>query len=140
MADILARLSVHTLSDPSPTFAPLLQPLLTASSIPNTLLVLLLDWSEPWNWIRQLRSWIHLLHVVLPALDDDARSMMQELMQEWEQRRRGGAASDPNHNTTIGSENHITVPLGPGEWDEALGLPLAVVCHNVGHLTMLPAC
>ena len=54
---------------------------------------------------------------------------MQEIMQEWEQRRRGGS-----HDASGGGMNNeanVNVPLGSGEWDEALGLPLCVVCHNV---------
>lgn len=38
-----------------------------------------------------------------------------------------------NNNTgnSTSSEGHVTIPLNQGEWDEALGLPISVVCHNV---------
>ena len=63
------------------------------------------------------------------SLDDDAKEVMEEIMQEWQQRRRGGGAYDNSGGSN--SETNITIPLGPGEWDEALGVPLCVVCHNV---------
>lgn len=55
---------------------------------------------------------------------------MTEVMGDWKQRRRGGLSYDgggggPN------KESHVTIPLGQGEWDEELGIPLCVVCHSV---------
>lgn len=108
---------------------PLLKPLLKPHTIPETLLLILLDWTEPWNWARQLRDWIRLLRKVMVPLDDDAKEAMEEVMQEWQQRRRGGGAYDNTGSSS--SETNITIPLGPGEWDEVLGVPLCVVCHNV---------
>ncbi|MCJ1247559.1 hypothetical protein MMC30_004773 [Trapelia coarctata] len=128
--DTLARLSIYTLPEPSTSFAPLLKPLLTSHTIPDTLLLILLDWSEPWNWVRQISEWIQLLQQVLSSLDEDAKSTMQEIMQEWQQRRRGVAAYDSGTGANSGNDSNVTIPLGPGEWDEALGVPLCVVCHN----------
>ena len=79
--------------------------------------------------MRQIRDWIRLLHETLSTLDDQAKTAMQESMQAWEQRRRGG--THDAGATSQGADNSVNVPLGPGEWDEALGLPLCVVCHNV---------
>ena len=61
-------------------------------------------------------------------LDTEAQDSMATVMKEWQQRRRGGtsyATSD-----SVGDSN-INIPLGQGEWDEPLGLPLCVVCHGV---------
>jgi dynein light intermediate chain 1, cytosolic len=127
--DILARLSIYTLSDPSLAFAPLLAPRLDAKTIPETLLIILLDWGEPWKWVRQIRDWIWLLREVLSSLDDASKQVMQDTMRDWEQRRRG--TQEPGALSGTGGENRVAIPLGPGEWDEALGLPLCVVCHNV---------
>jgi len=136
MSDTLARLSIYTLPEPSPSFAPLLQPLLTSRTIPDTLLLILLDWSEPWNWVRQIHEWIQLLREVLSSLDEDTKSTMEEIMQEWQQRRRGVAAYDSGTGASSGSDLNVIIPLGPGEWDEALGLPLCAVCHNVSYPRM----
>ncbi|MCJ1379207.1 hypothetical protein MMC17_002307 [Xylographa soralifera] len=121
--DTLARLSFYTLPEALQVYVPLLLPLLTAQTIPNTLLVILLDWSEPWNWVRLMKDWVQFLREVLTSLDDDAKDSMEETMREWQQGRKGGGVTTSNETST-------TIPLGPGEWDEALGIPLSVVCYN----------
>ncbi|KAL1866508.1 hypothetical protein Daus18300_006743 [Diaporthe australafricana] len=128
--DILARISTYLLTSPSPSFASLIKPLLTPQSIPNTLLVVLLDWSEPWSWVRQLREWMLLLRTVLLALPDESKIAMEEGMSLWKERGRGGSLNLDGTTATAASEGDVSLPLGPGEWEEALGLPLCVVCQN----------
>jgi dynein light intermediate chain 1 len=128
--DILARLSLYLLADPSPSFTPLLQPLLTPETIPNTLIVILLDWSEPWFWLRQLRDWIRLLRTLLVSLSVESKEKMEEVMLSWRDRGRGGNNLDGTP-TASGTDGDVSLPLGPGEWEEGLGLPLCVVCQNV---------
>ena len=110
-------------------FAPILKPLLTSYTIPETLLLILLDWAEPWNWIRQIQNWVRLLRGVVGSLDDDAKEITEQIMQEWQEKKRGGGSGDGGG--TASSETSVVIPLGSGEWDEPLGLPLCVVCHNV---------
>ena len=100
-------------------------------SIPNTLIVILLDWSEPWFWLRQLRDWVLLLRTLLVSLDDDCKEKMEEVMLGWRDRGRGGNNLD-GVGTGNMTDGDVSLPLGPGEWEEALGLPLCVVCQNVG--------
>lgn len=128
--DILARLSIYLLSEPSQSFAPLLKPLFTPQSIPESLLVLLLDWNEPWLWIRQIRDWVVLLRRITSSLDDTSKETMGLVMKEWQQRKRGISTYNIGGSGTEG-ESNVTLPLSQGEWDEPLGLPLCVVCHNV---------
>ena len=128
--DILARLSIYFLSESSPVFNPLLRPLFTPQSIPETLLVILLDWSEPWCWVRQIRDWVTMLRLITASLGDAPMESMEQTMKEWQQRKRGIPTSDIGGSTT-GNEGRVTLPLSQGEWDEPLGLPLCVVCHRV---------
>ena len=37
------------------------------------LIVILLDWSQPWLWLRQLRSWIRVLRSLVSSLDDESK-------------------------------------------------------------------
>ncbi|KAI9729839.1 MAG: hypothetical protein M1834_006588 [Cirrosporium novae-zelandiae] len=134
--DTLARLSLYLLSEPSPAFAPLLRPLLRPKTLPDTLAVILLDWAEPWAWVRQLRSWISLLLSVTSSLDDETKEAMEEAMSEWRDRRRGGNALDGGGGTTT-ADPAVTIPLGPGEWDEELGIPLCVVCQYAEKIEVL---
>jgi dynein light intermediate chain 1 len=130
MVDILARLSLYLLSDPSVSFTPLLRPLLTTQTIPNTLIVILLDWSQPWLWLRQLKDWVILLRNMLSSLDERCKEKLEEVMISWRDRGRGTTNLD-SVGSTVTADGVITLPLGPGELDEALGLPLCVVCQNV---------
>ena len=54
---------------------------------------------------------------------------MEEVMNGWTHRGKGGNALDGGGVTT--TESDVELPLGPGEWEEGLGLPLCVVCQNV---------
>lgn len=126
--DTLARLSLYLLNTPTPSFTPLLKPYLTPRTLPNMLIVILLDWSHPWLWLRQLREWIRVLRSLVSSLDDESKDVMEENINNWRDRGRGvGGSSD---NTGNGSSETVTIPLGPGEWDEPLGIPLCVVCQN----------
>jgi dynein light intermediate chain 1 len=62
---------------------------------------------------------------------------MKEVMISWRDRGRGGNSLDGGgiSNSTDGD---VGLPLGPGEWEEALGLPLCVVCQNVGPALQKP--
>ena len=120
--DVLARLNVYMLSSPSAAFAPLLQPLLSSKTVKDTMITILLDWSEPSRWARQLRQWIRLLRSVILTLDDEVKIAMEETMTAWREKRVGT-------DTLSGAEQKgQSVSLGSGEWDEGLGIPLSVVC------------
>ncbi len=136
--DTLARISLYTLTNPSPAFASLLHPLLNPRSIPNTLIVVLLDWSQPWKWMRQLREWILLLRTVLVSLSDASKETMEEVMLAWRDRGRGGGTSLDGSTAVPVGDSEVDIPVGPGEWEDALGLPLCVVCQNVGPAHLIP--
>ena len=130
----MARVSLYLLSQPSTEFASLVSPLLTPESVPHTALVILLDWSQPHLWLRQIWKWIQVLEEVMGRVSADARNEMEELMSSWKERGRGGATVNldgtPFATATSGDGDGL-LPLGPGEWAEPLGLPLCVVCQHV---------
>ncbi|KAI0195713.1 dynein light intermediate chain-domain-containing protein [Xylaria flabelliformis] len=128
--DILARISLHLLTSPAPSFASLIKPLLTPQSIPNTLIVILLDWSQPWSWMRQLREWLLLLRSVLLSLSPECKEAMEEVISSWRERGRTGGSVNLDGTGAVATEGDVALPLGPGEWEDALGLPLCVVCQN----------
>ncbi|KAL2822186.1 dynein light intermediate chain-domain-containing protein [Aspergillus cavernicola] len=134
--DTLARVSAYLLSEPSLSFAPLLKPLLTPQSIPETLVVILLEWSDPWTWARRLREWVRLLRHVLISLDDETKIVMEANMTEWRNHKRGMDVTSAGSQVPS-SGRPVTLPLGPGEWDEGLGIPLCVVCQGADKMDKL---
>lgn len=139
LIDTLARLSIYMLSNPSPALAPLLTRLFTTKTVPETLITILLDWSDPWKWPHQLRQWIRLLRSVLITLEDDVKVTMEENMTEWKEKRKGVDAPTGNFGPQA-TKDGVPAPavtLGPGEWDEGLGMPLCVVCQNAERIERL---
>ena len=130
--DTLARLSLYLLADPSPSFTPLIRPYLNPRTLPHMLVVILLDWNHPWLWIRQLRDWVRVLRSLILSLDDASKEVLEENITALQDKGRtvGGAEA----NSTL---ENLKVPMGPGEWDEPLGIPLCIVCQNADKIEAL---
>lgn len=57
-------------------------------------------------------------------------------MLSWRDRGRGGNSLDGVVASST-SEGDVSLPLGPGEWQEPLGLPVCIVCQNVRSLLLV---
>lgn len=68
---------------------------------------------------------------MLVSLDDETKFVMEETMTEWRDRKRGIDPSSAAAGGISTSSGPVTIPLGPGEWDEGLGIPMCVVCQGV---------
>jgi len=128
--DTLARLSLYLLAAPSPAFTPLIKPYLHPRTLPHMLIVILLDWNHPWLWIRQLRDWIRVLRSLVLSLDDASKVVLEENIQMLQDKGR----SLLSEGSAI---EGVKIPMGPGEWDEPLGLPLCIVCQNADKIESL---
>jgi dynein light intermediate chain 1, cytosolic len=121
------------MSNASAALAPLLSPLFSVQTVPNTLVTILLDWGDVFGWAAQLRQWIRLLRKVVLGLDVEVRDVMAEVMADWSAGRGGTLSKSGGAGGPAASENKNTSgspQLGPGEWEDALGVPLSVVCVN----------
>lgn len=96
------------------------------------LVVILLDWNHPWLWIRQLRDWIRVLRSLILSLDDASKEVLEENISALQDKGRGGGATE-----TSSAAEAVKMPLGPGEWDVPLGIPLCVVCQNADKIEAL---
>jgi dynein light intermediate chain 1 len=74
---------------------------------------------------------------VLADVDDETKIALEETMTEWRDRKRGVDASAA---AAASSGGPVTIPLGPGEWDEGLGIPMCVVCQEVGGPAQFGSC
>lgn len=125
--DTLARLSLYLLANPSPSFTPLIKPYLNPRTLPHMLVVILLDWNHPWLWIRQLRDWIRVLRSLILSLDMASKEVLEENISTLQDKGRSVGGTEASGNSAL---DNVKVLLGPGEWDEPLGIPLCVVCQN----------
>ncbi|RYP87816.1 hypothetical protein DL769_000408 [Monosporascus sp. CRB-8-3] len=105
--DILARVSLYLLSSPSPSFTSL------------------------------LREWLLLLRSVLMSLSLECKDTMEETMISWRERGRTGGSVNLDGTSSVATEGSVAAPPGPGEWEDALGLPLCVVCQNTEKIDYL---
>lgn len=131
--DTLARVSLYLLTTPSHKFTSLVKPLLNKKTIPNSLIVILLDWSQPWNWMRQLREWILFIKAVtrsVSAGSNECKMALEDVMMEWGNRGRTGGSINLDGTGAVGVDSEPSLPPGNGEWEDGLGLPLCVVCQN----------
>lgn len=59
-ADTLARLSVYTVPSSAPAYTALLPHFLPPrTSLPHTVVIIVLDWTKPWTFIDQLYTWLN---------------------------------------------------------------------------------
>jgi hypothetical protein len=59
LLDTLARLSVYTVPSSAPSYTALLPHFLPPrSSLLQTLIIIVLDWSRPWTFIEELQIWL----------------------------------------------------------------------------------
>ncbi|PSK42530.1 hypothetical protein B9Z65_4444 [Elsinoe australis] len=130
--DVLARLNVYTLPDASGAYAPLVKRLLTAETIPHTSVAVLLDWSRPWDFAAEVRAWVLLLKKALQGLGREEEDALDGNREAWMGRREEGQRSEIVD--TVGGGK---MPLGQGEFDEALGLQVNFVVGEVGEMERL---
>jgi dynein light intermediate chain 1 len=81
-----------------------------------------------------------MLHNLLKTLPPEAITALEENIEEWRDRKRNDFREP---STTTGEPNSayndadVALPLGPGEWDLPLGVPLCVVCQNSNQIEVL---
>ena len=58
-SDIVARLSVYSVPSSAPAHMALVPHFLPPrTSLPHTLVIIVLDWTKPWSFLEQLQTWL----------------------------------------------------------------------------------
>ncbi|PCH40824.1 hypothetical protein WOLCODRAFT_137024 [Wolfiporia cocos MD-104 SS10] len=129
--DTLARLSVYTVPSSAPTYTSLLPHFAPPrTSLPHTVVIIVLDWTRPWTFVEELETW--LIWVEEWVKGDGAR---ETVIAREENRERLQAhlqhytepTSDPLPATSTLSGT--VLPLGPG-----------TLTHNTGGVPIIVAC
>ncbi|CCO28208.1 Cytoplasmic dynein 1 light intermediate chain 1 AltName: Full=Dynein light chain A [Rhizoctonia solani AG-1 IB] len=141
--DTLARLSVYTVPSSAPAHLSLLPHFLPPkTSLTNTLVIIILDWTKPWSFVDQLETWMEWVNTWvkgdgardLEVAREEGRERLQAHLQHYtEPANPGDAASAPVATSTLSST--LLLPLGPGTMTSNLaGLPIVVVCTKADQI------
>ncbi|KAI0092701.1 dynein light intermediate chain [Irpex rosettiformis] len=130
--DILARLSVYTVPSSAPSYTALLPHFLPPkTSLPHTVVVIVLDWTKPWTFIDELQAWLKWIEEWskgdgsrdLEILREENRERLQAHLQHYTE-----PSADPIPATSSISSTTL-LPLGPGTLTHnAAGVPIIVAC------------
>jgi dynein light intermediate chain 1 len=67
-AETVARFGIYQLASSQPAFASLLPLALTPSTLLDSLVVIVLDWAQPWTFLESLCAWLAVLKRLIAAL------------------------------------------------------------------------
>ncbi|GAA5992711.1 hypothetical protein JCM5350_004288 [Sporobolomyces pararoseus] len=142
--DTLARLSIYQLPSAQPPFPALLPLALKKETLSESVVVIVLDWEKPWDWIRELKEWIRMLKEMLLNIDEDGKTLHEakEQVENYLRNYRepvstsqGGATAPTTITTSSILDNESALP--DGTLLENLGVPIVVVCTKADHINTL---
>lgn len=172
--ETVARVGVYTLPSSQPAYTNLLPLAFPATgtataekhastsaharasmdTLKDTLIVLLLDWQQPWTFLEQLRNWLSTLHDMIDTASDHGLtssradwSSSRALLDEMKQRLTLTLANykEPSASGTAQESGALSVQL-EGDEAEALtegmltdnwGVPIVVVCTKADAIPRL---
>ncbi|KAF5333538.1 hypothetical protein D9611_002697 [Ephemerocybe angulata] len=132
--DTLARLSVYTVPSSAPSYTSLLPHFLPPrTSLPHTLVVIVLDWTRPWTFVEELQTWLQWVENWakgdgsrdLEIVREENRERLQSHLQHYTE---GPVDPLPAATSTLSS---TLLPLGQGSFTHnSAGVPIIVVCSK----------
>ncbi|KAI8980273.1 dynein light intermediate chain-domain-containing protein [Pilobolus umbonatus] len=69
--EAMARLGIYQLGLSSPEFLPLLKFAIRADTLPDSCVLILLDWTRPYEFITTLQKWISVLHHLIAEINKE---------------------------------------------------------------------
>ncbi|RIB08328.1 dynein light intermediate chain-domain-containing protein [Gigaspora rosea] len=156
-ADTLARLGLYQLAGSQEAYQSLLHFALNSTTLPDSLVVIVLDWARPWTFVETLQRWIKFIELGIErvkkegsvgAKDDWTKGKaiveeMQETLERFIRNYTKSYAHEPDTSTANGTvpasseEDEVTLPLGDGVLTTNLAVPLVVVCTKSDNVTTL---
>ncbi|CAI2173279.1 16252_t:CDS:2 [Funneliformis geosporum] len=148
--DTLARLGLYQLAGSFDSYQPLLRFALNSSTLPHSLVVIVLDWARPWTFIETLQKWIKFVELGIECVKKEGNigskdgwtkgkavvNELKELLEKFIQKYSEPDVANPN--TTVNSEeDDVALPLGQGVLTTNLAVPLVVVCTKSDNVSNL---
>jgi len=132
--DTLVRLSIYTVPSSAPSYLSLIPQFLPPrTSLPHTLVMIVLDWTKPWAFMEQLELWLTWIEKwakgdgsrELEIVREESRERLQVYLQHYTEPTVSSDNTLPGTNALTGA----LLPLGPGTLTHnSAGVPVIVVC------------
>ncbi|RHZ89821.1 hypothetical protein Glove_9g161 [Diversispora epigaea] len=141
--DTLARLGLYQLAGSQEAYQSLLRFALNSSTLPDSLVVIVLDWARPWTFVETLQRWAKFLEKGVENIKTEGaagakdgwtkgKAVVDEMKEALEYFIQNYNAQDTNTTNGTGAPSTeaetVALPLGPGTLVTNLAVPLVVVC------------
>ncbi|KAG4305841.1 hypothetical protein PORY_000751 [Pneumocystis oryctolagi] len=136
----LAVIEVYLISEFHLMCETVLLDLLTPDFLKNSVVCVLLDWKSPWKWLYELHVWIQLLKKVIENFKSSSEihaQVVSELVETWGYKIRTYCENSTLKHDDVDNNEQIIIPLGSGQYDEPIGLPLICVCNHSEHMVTI---
>lgn len=108
---------------------------LERQNLEEVIICILLDWHYPWTWLRTLRFWIRSITGIIESLKSSKSNqdfVIENGIKALETRIRAYTESAKMESiTALQHDPSLARPLGKGEFDRPIGLPIMCVAQNV---------
>ncbi|TNN85825.1 Cytoplasmic dynein 1 light intermediate chain 1 [Liparis tanakae] len=105
-------------------------------SIGNTLLLITVDMSRPWNALDSLQKWAAVAREHIDKLrvaPETLRELEHRLVKQFQEYTEPGSGEDGTPQRRSDEEESVLLPLGENTLTHNLGIPVVVVCTKIVH-------
>ncbi|KAJ3171718.1 hypothetical protein HDU88_007798 [Geranomyces variabilis] len=133
--EVLARAGFYHLASDT-AFGNLIRFALDADALNHSMVLIVLDWTKPWEFITTLETWLGVLEREIAKRTKGSQGLFEELQEKLEvswrrytspSEAKNVAAPSTNATPTRSFQHTITLPLGPGTLTRNIGLPIVIV-------------
>ncbi|XP_040289327.1 cytoplasmic dynein 1 light intermediate chain 1 isoform X1 [Bufo bufo] len=114
-----------------------------ASSVKDTLVMLIVDMARPWLALDSLQKWASVIREHLDKMKippEEMREMEEKMVRSFQEYVEPGEefpASPQRRNTQDDREESVILPLGEDTLTRNLGIPVVVVCTKCDAISIL---
>ncbi|KAF7210707.1 cytoplasmic dynein 1 light intermediate chain 1 [Nothobranchius furzeri] len=109
-------------------------------SIENTLLLIAVDMSRPWNALDSLQKWAAVAREHIDKLrvaPEKLREMERKIVKHFQEYTEPGSGEDGASQRRSEEEEGVLLPLGDNTLTHNLGIPVVVVCTKCDAISTL---
>ncbi|KAK4055164.1 hypothetical protein OIV83_000444 [Microbotryomycetes sp. JL201] len=137
--ETVARLGVYQLPSPEPPHASLLSLALTPATFMDSIILIVLDWEQPWRFMRDLHAWTSLLDELVDErgigssqAGSSARERLETLFKQYVEPSAVATTA-----TSAAHLIHQESPLPSGTLTSNIGLDIVIVCSKADQISTL---